>query len=631
MADVLTTPRIIDPGTIVLRDETYKIKGPVSVVMSSQFPTKRVIGDYGRDDNTHISTYTITDIRGGMGLWRYRDTKSELNRFWTAVTVNGLFPNSTTMGPLATSKGTPVAGSEHTAYGSLLGKDVATINSNIYRIPSAATWAAAVDTIVGTARDTLVFNGRIFYFQGLDGYAYQTDGDGLATDVSTPTVISGTIFDNNLYVIDASGPPVLFRSPTGDSGSWKTLASIPGLDSIASPYNLSLVVYVNASGDPTLWCCTEFGAYIYDVDNDKWSKVLDKPPSASGLAASFAARIGAVYNGSLYMISNKMNVLKMTMRDNALIVEDVGPNLEFGLDTATYYNPVIVSLESDDRLLYALTSRSTINNNGVTVLLAYNGLGWFPIYRNVHNTTRASLALKIIVGAPSASTNRLYFADVSGTDTITRWINLTEFYQPPVLTTTQEYGASTIIEYPYFDADYPGQQKNALKVRVKLTGASATEGVRIAYRIDGSTGAYTLMSSAITSDAENVQYFGTNNEGLAFKSIQLRASLAALGDSTVAPKIEYIQLEFERLPETLRGFSATIDCRDYFANRSPAEQIDDLWTILGTNTLVTFGYRDDNGNTRSYLVRAMSPEGVEGTGYEESGLYKLLLLEKSNP
>ena len=166
---------------------------------------------------------------------------------------------------------------------------------------------------------------------------------------------------------------------------------------------------------------------------------------------------------------------------------------------------------------------------------------------------------------------------------------------------------------------------------MKLLGAASTETVQVAYRIDGSTGTYTNIGSVVNSNSETIIYFGSNQEGLAFKSIQFRLSFVRGGTITLAPKLEYFAMDYIRIPETQRGFLVTVDCSEEINNRSPGDQINDLWTAIETNTLGTFCYRDTssdpNASERAYLVKVLRPEGIESSGLDENGKYTFYLVE----
>ena len=88
-----------------------------------------------------------------------------------------------------------------------------------------------------------------------------------------------------------------------------------------------------------------------------------------------------------------------------------------------------------------------------------------------------------------------------------------------------------------------------------------------------------------------------------------------------------LALDFLKNVQVLRGFVCTLDMTQTVAGREPAAQRTDIWTAISTNTLGTFSYRDDAGNTRSYLVRVMRPSGSELTGTDERSEYTVYMSE----
>ena len=54
--------------------------------------------------------------------------------------------------------------------------------------------------------------------------------------------------------------------------------------------------------------------------------------------------------------------------------------------------------------------------------------------------------------------------------------------------------------------------------------------------------------------------------------------------------------------------------------------MDDITTVINTNTLVPFTYKDDDSD-RSYNVDLVSASGFEFTGHDERGQIQIQLVE----
>lgn len=634
----VSAPQVQESSEIILFGQRYKLaqddqgqSGKVSVSLATSFPPKIDTGGMNsRPSNPIVESYTVDDLRGGLGLWHYR-TPNDLNRYWTAENAFTGFANAITLGPLATSIGAPSAEAGQTRPIRILQsfgtgpKLVALFNDKLYTY-DYTSWSALVDTLPGASpMDTVIFNDRAFYALGSPGYSYQTDPTAVAVDVGLPAARSFAVWDNKLYALDTGGG--LFSSTTGDSGSWTTLASLADVAMLpGNSYAFNdLVVYDDTGGETALWALTSFGPFIYDAVNDKWIRSRYQTP--------FQPRIddvrgrGIVFRDSIYVHSSDTTLAKLTMTGGNLIVEEVSPGYPDGM-------PLVLdgglNVQAADLQGIFVLSSNRFGNAGVDWnLLYYDGMGWQRLWVNTTpgSTTALGLALVNSHDGSGGERYRLFFHDATNSTThIARWIGVDALRENPLVSTTRTYAASGYIELPVFDAWNASQGKIAQQVRVRVIGASSTETVSLSYRINESTGAYTSITPVISTDDEWVFPLGTNNTGIAFNSWQWKITMASSG-STSAPKIDHLTLDYVRKEEVQRGFSVTLDLSEPYFNRTPQQMMDHLWVHMKANNWGTFAYKDDSDNTRSYLVKVMRPAGTEGTGYEQSGKYSLLLIE----
>ena len=70
----------------------------------------------------------------------------------------------------------------------------------------------------------------------------------------------------------------------------------------------------------------------------------------------------------------------------------------------------------------------------------------------------------------------------------------------------------------------------------------------------------------------------------------------------------------------------TIDANKSFRGKTPKELLDNITTVINTNTLVAFTYRD-NDSDRTYYVDLISASGFEFTGLDERGQIQIQLVE----
>ena len=634
----IANPIVDDRNEFLLGSHRYKLAKPIAIQQATIFPQKTIIGDYGQDTNPVISTVSVSDLSGGIAVLRYRYQERRLlglNRVWTSRNIDLSWPNAITLAPLVNDAGEPGALTLVIRAVNLLGGTMAVVFSGgeVYTFDGASTWSAIVDTLPAAPTDSCWFNSRIFYALGATGYSYQTAAGSAATDVSASATNPGpttfTVYDNKIYAIDTAG--TLWRSTTGNVDTWQKLATIPIQDTTLT----ELVVYDDANGDPTVWALTPFGPWIYDAVNDIWHQSKFQVPYYRRGGATVTNRsLGCVHKDSIIFHATNHTVYKLTMNGGTLVVQDISIDFPDGQPYDSSGPPVGLLGEahkfvSDGKHLFCTYGASAANSTPNAAVLQYNDFGWVPIY--VNTASVAATATELFVASAADHAFRLYFntqTAFAGNTNNLGYISLSQLHQSPHIGNSgRNFAASGVFELPRFDGEYEAQQKTAIALRVMVAGASATETVTMAYRIDGSIGSYTTHGSAIVSNGESVLRFGTNNVGLAFKDIELRGTLARGGTDTNAPVILYIALDYIRLPEVRRGFQVTIDINKDFDDQTPDQQITNLWAEVEASTFSTFAYRDDVDNTKSYLVKAMRPAGEENTGRNYNGMYSLFLYE----
>ncbi|MCC6191388.1 MAG: hypothetical protein IT318_20385 [Anaerolineales bacterium] len=599
----------------------YRIKGGVRVGMVTETPNRPLPENVTTAATPGVLTYRVQALTGGMGLYRYRGREGEGLHYYTGQNVNPLFPWATTLGPLATSISKPGGETDAvTSINVLGGTLVVTFGADVYTYNGS--WSALVDTLPAAPSDTYYNADRIYYALGSNGYSYQTAAGSAATDVTAnlgtinPAMQTVLEWDEKICCIDTSGK--FWYSLTGDASSWEDDG--PTLP-IPTASNTQLAIYDDALGDPICWALTPFGPFMLDFINKKWFPARFQYPEYRMKFTKMG--FGTVFRDSLYVHAQDRRVYKLTSGPQ-LSVEDVSPDRPDGVPAA-FLGELKRFVADNDFMFVQVGDSQTLSGIAWAVWMYTPDGGWDPIYVNTADNSTEPLAMAIISNSLGY---RLYFHDNNASDGhIVRYLDLSDLRDSPLVSTTKDYASSGNYELPWFDDGAPGERKLALAARVKLTGAAANETVQPAYGTDFAT-SYSNLGPAITANTETEVKFGTNNVGVAFNSFRWKFTLARGGTATNAPKIEYVDLDYLRLPQTLRVFNVTIDCSDFSPDgRTPRQQIEDLWTAIETETLGTFAYRDDADNTRSYLVKPVSPRGEERAGWDERGEYQLTLME----
>ena len=110
-----------------------------------------------------------------------------------------------------------------------------------------------------------------------------------------------------------------------------------------------------------------------------------------------------------------------------------------------------------------------------------------------------------------------------------------------------------------------------------------------------------------------------------FAAIKFKVTLATnvTGNS---PDLNMLELRWrEKLPPKF-GFSVNIDTAQPFKGQTPKQMMDSITTVINTNTLVAFTYKDEDSD-RTYNVDLVSASGFEFTGLDERGQIQLQLVE----
>ena len=106
MADIITTPRVVDDNSCLLYGRLFKLAGPVQTVRASEFPGKIVFGDFTRASHPYASYMSFQNTVGGAGIYEFTTPDNQSDRFWTSTCLTWK-NNYITLAPLATSIANP--------------------------------------------------------------------------------------------------------------------------------------------------------------------------------------------------------------------------------------------------------------------------------------------------------------------------------------------------------------------------------------------------------------------------------------------------------------------------------------------------------------------------------------------
>ena len=78
-------------------------------------------------------------------------------------------------------------------------------------------------------------------------------------------------------------------------------------------------------------------------------------------------------------------------------------------------------------------------------------------------------------------------------------------------------------------------------------------------------------------------------------------------------------MEYRKKYERKEGYQFIVDLSDRYKGKTAAGMRSTLQTLVQSNTLSEFTFRDDTGGTRNYYVDVRTPSGEEMTGHMEYG------------
>ena len=485
-------------------------------------------------------------------------------------------------------------------------------NSNCYiasgRLLSKlnTTTGATVD-LVFTAPSTSAItclksslNSKLYIGQGdTDNYLHMA----ATTEVYTTSDSSGMTFveqhDGKLFKMNATGTCYYSTDPDGGSPTWTTAGNITDL---VSGDLGRLRVYFDADGNDTIYATTKKGLKALDLTNTLWYD------TAIELGNHPAGGKGALKWRDGFYVSAGLNIQRYISGTPASI-SSVGLDQDDGLPQE--YNGEIVDLiGQNNTFMYALVDSTKSGGTSTSSVMQYNGASWSNLF--VGDATEDTMVSGIVT---SAYGYRLVFDHNS-----TMWYIDIPRGISNLKKITTNYAASAFHVTPWFDANWEVGQKLALKLSIKVSGASATETVIVKYRIDHATTALaTTWATLGTITTNGVTTYDFPNSsapaGSAFYAVQFRLDLARTTTTTLSPDVGYFALSYKRIVPARWGYRYQADCTKPYDGYSAEQLLDNMITATELGTLVPFIYEDSTHyvEVKEVVGDRLTGEGTEGT------------------
>lgn len=621
MTSKITGP---DKGEVLIGGTRFPLakngqrEGTVQSLDITVRPQKRLEGDITRTSNPNLSNIAFSDFRGGMLLDVMEG--DETNRCWFS-NLDTRYKRSLVLGPKISSISTA---------GSAVGDNVIEFKNKIYGTLSTDVNSITNNTTIATGVQTLavpMIDAAVGYIGGTYALVfgsvahYTTFDGGTWTNVSTGgrAAIRIAIWDNRLWALDDDLETMWTTYSLTAAGDAVNAKLPPAPTNTAADFG-SLFVAPDPQGDEALYLTTLEGLWIYDGANDRWLKTkFDFPASTSVSVQS------AVWNSAIYFASRGA-VIEYVPYTGQTTVRNIGLNVDDGL-TSDENSPLIRLLIPTPDALLAVTNQE---------VYSWNGRGWWQMAK-LGSTMATAQGLFMGLAKTGADT-RLWWSRPS--QTTYEYILLDDTFSNPKNDSTYQFTTTGLLKTSWFSADQVDVDKLAvrLKVETKDTNSSG-ETIKIEYAIDQNEGSSdanykTLGNSDYTDGLIDIVAAGITTTtftfprdtddvtvapvGKTFKYIRFKVTLAS-NTAANSPVLVSMTLEHRKKYERKEGFTFVIDLKDRYKGNTAAKLRKALKTLVESNTLSEFTFRDDSGGSRNYYVDVRIPSAEESTGHLEEG------------
>ncbi len=623
---------VIGKNEILLNSERYKINGPVRKTLVSIAAPRFTIGDTQRGADPRASILTQNDFRGGIG-WNRGLDPGTVDRVWwsdcqTRFKGHLLLPrksNAATTQAVGTIKSI----TEFTVGAST---DVYVVHSDnkVYKYLNASdAWSSSLDTLTNPTKETIVFRDTtanyMIFARGSSGYTYTTDASTFTDmDVSghaSRNVEHFTIWHGQLWGIDNEG--VLKQWASGPTANPTEKGALP----LPNGYVTSLFVYRDAAGTPIIYAGTKVGLWAFDETNNRWEETELRLPFHTN-----SGKGTVVWRDAIYFPAGNA-IYKYQTGSNTAVVSLVGFDRDHGIPEAYAgqvvkligtHNDLLAFVNADIDTSYTVfaTGRqasgmggasTVVSGTGTSAILGFNDVAWEVKWTGADNT-----GLETAHVGSAYNEYRMWF----GVGNALYWTALSPDVINPDEISTFQYASSGTMETPWFDGGDAAGNKTAISLRAVTSTCTTDVNIAISYATNFNE-SYTSLGTITTNGTTTYDF--ASGVGVEFASIKFKATLTS--DTVLSsPDLNLIELRWrEKIPPKY-GFSVTIDAAKMFRSKTPKQILDNITTVINTNTLVPFTYKD-NDSDRSYYVDLISASGFEFTGHDERGQIQIQLVE----
>jgi len=615
---------------------TFKIKGGVQQFIASGIPPKIVQGDFTLDTHPLVSTVTYEDLRGGIGKDIF--DPREPDRVWFATEINlrnnghsTLARRSIKTAAAASTDAVGFIGDFSNAIYAAFGTTVASYSN------TDDAWTSK-RTLLNSATDGLtdVVNGTLTLMIATGSEVdYTTDGSSWSRNTTDIAYLAR--WRELLWGIDNNGNTYF----TDDlSGSWTQDSKLQ------LRANAIKKLFVGPSPDATieadlLYCATTRGLAVYDAENSRWVWTKFRIPYHPNNGANTVAWREAIYypaDHGIYEINPAANT----------VIRVMGPDRDDGLPSARRTQIIAMAGAHNDLLIGTNSAAGGVDAE--SIFLGSDDVQQFGIVvgTNLGSPTVLGWAggrppvgiggweVKWASGTAGTEISSLFVSDAYtqyrawwGNDGRVYYQDLPTDIVNPTQIGTAAYASSGVLDYPWIRV--PGNQSGvALTAFLETRNPTSSETVALSYATNH---VETFTSMGTNSSSERKAYnftVGGVDQGVEFRELRFRASLARGSTDSNTPDILSLALAFRRPFTYLRGFRVLLDLTQAAGGRKPHELREELDTILATVTQMPFVYRNEQDSDEIFQV-TVDPTNYGGqdrnTGVLTDGTHLLTLVE----
>ena len=620
--------RITTANTVHLCGRNLPVQGRVLRSLASRFPPKVATGDVGVEQNPVISTKTWRDVTGGVGV-ETEEPKEETNSVWYSNL--SLRHRAHLVLPALTTQTASAEAVEIGRIGEFNNSIYASHDDAVYEYSNSTdAWTSSRDiedaatdslTLMLSEKETLCFATGVNVHYLIDT-GWKKDTDNIKFLAEWRDLLWGLDTDGKLY----------FTSSLGDgSGNFtQTNAKVPLPPELIT--GLLRGPAPSGDADDALYCATQEGLLIYDNENERFVPTrLYKPsipphpdngkgtttwresiyfPSGHGLFRFTPAGVTQISVVGL----DQRDGLRSNRRGTIVTMAASANDLLVGLDASSGGTE-----EQDINLFHSQGfGRSFFSGQrwnqigrakqGIPPVVGWNGRSWEVKWDG--GTIGKGIDHMLVANA--FTRHRLWWAH-----------NKRVYYMPlpvdiinPTQLTSQDYGSSGFVDYPWFGREDIPKTAYALRLQTRNCDDSHTALLQYALDFDENDSAFVTVATQ-KKDGE-ITYplpLAEDQKGVPFSVIRPRITLSRLGTTpTASPDVVKLSLDYGKVMNDLWQFDFTVDLTDERTGYTPTSMGKFIRGLIAAKENCDFTFRDDPTNEENYWVRVVGYREIANTG-----------------